>query len=55
MNHLHKSYMEKFITLKELYRKYDFLTLLFETYNDIMNIKDFKVNVPLVGVPAKVH
>ncbi len=49
MNQLHKSYLDKFTTLKALYQKYDFSTALSEIDNDIRNISDFKVTVPLVG------
>lgn len=49
MNQLHKSYLDKFKTLKELYQKYDFSTAISELDKEITDISDFKVTVPLVG------
>ena len=49
MNKLHKIYLDKFRTVREIYQKYDFPTILIEIDKDITNISDFKVTVPLVG------
>lgn len=49
MNKLHKNYLDKFTTVREIYQKYDFPIILKEIDKDISNISDFKVTVPLVG------
>ena len=49
MKQLHQQYLEHFHSLKALYQKYGFSSVLEELDSDIANISDFKVTVPLVG------